>query len=191
MPYTKPAGSVAPTGQAEAFRLNIGGKEKKDGWKILSLEEGPDVDFVGDCRDLSHFADGAVHEIYVSHVLEHLGYQKDLHSALKELYRVLADDGRLMVSVPDLETLMRAFLHPELKTEHRFSIMRIIFGEQLSPDSFHRVGLSMEFLSLYLMQAGFKKVERVDNFGLFMDYSALTIAGDAPLSLNVIAYKDN
>ena len=34
------------------LRLHVGGKEKKDGWKILNIQPGPDVDYVGSCTDL-------------------------------------------------------------------------------------------------------------------------------------------
>lgn len=31
------------------FRLNIGGEVARDGWKILNIQPGPHVDFVGNC----------------------------------------------------------------------------------------------------------------------------------------------
>jgi predicted SAM-dependent methyltransferase len=74
---------------AEPLRLHIGGKEKKAGWKILNVQAGPDVDFVGNCTDLAQFADGSAQELYASHVLEHLGYKEQLPRALAEFHRVL------------------------------------------------------------------------------------------------------
>ena len=35
------------------LRLHIGGEEPKAGWTILNVQEGPHVDALGDCRDLS------------------------------------------------------------------------------------------------------------------------------------------
>ena len=42
------------------MKLHIGGKEPKDGWKILNIQDGPGVDFVGTCSDLSQFEDGSL-----------------------------------------------------------------------------------------------------------------------------------
>ena len=91
------------------LRLHIGGETAKEGWTILNVQPGPHVDTLGDCRDLSAYSDGAVTEIYASHVFEHLGYLDDLPQALKECHRVLAAGGTLRISVPDFETLCRLF----------------------------------------------------------------------------------
>ena len=45
------------------MKLHIGGKEIKEGWKILNKKEGKGVDFVGDISDLSQFKDGSIEEI--------------------------------------------------------------------------------------------------------------------------------
>lgn len=71
------------------MRLHIGGTEVKAGWKILNVQPGPGVDYIGDCSDLSQIADGSVDEIYASHVLEHLGYVEKLPRAHTEFHRVL------------------------------------------------------------------------------------------------------
>ena len=84
----------------EPLRLHIGGKEPSPEWKIFNIQPGPNVDFVGNCIDLGQFADGSVASIYASHVLEHLGYKKELPTALREFHRVLVPGGSLMVSEP-------------------------------------------------------------------------------------------
>ena len=119
------------------IRLHIGGEEAKTGWTILNIQNGPNVDAVGDCSDLSQFADGSVAEIYASHVFEHVGYLDDLPKALLECRRVLSPGGKLGISVPDFETLCRLFIHPQLNAEQRFTIMRITFGGQTDAHDFH------------------------------------------------------
>ena len=170
------------------LRLHIGGEEPKAGWTILNVQEGPNVDALGDCRDLSGYSDGSVTEIYASHVFEHLGYLDDLPKALTECHRVLSSGSKLRISVPDFETLCRLFLHPQLDMEQRFAIMRIAFGGQTNCYDFHMVGLTLEFLSDYLSVAGFSTVERVETHDLFEDSSTLEIGG-VQISLNVIATK--
>ena len=66
--------------------------------------------------------------------------------------------------------------------------MRMIFGGQMDPHDFHKVGLTFEFLEDFLVGAGFKGVQRTDEFGLFDDDSSLRIGGTL-ISLNVVALK--
>jgi len=172
----------------DPIKLHIGGEEAKPGWTILNVQEGPEVDTVGDCRDLSQFEDGTVAEIYASHVFEHLGYLEDLPKALSECGRILSPGGKLRISVPDFEILCRLFLHPQLDTEQRFAVMRIAFGGQTDPYDYHMIGLTQEFLDDYLKVAGFLLVERVETHDLFEDSSTLEIGG-VPISLNVVATK--
>ena len=54
------------------MKLNIGGEEKKEGWKILNIQKKEAVDYVGDVTDLSQFEDNSIDEIYASHVIEHV-----------------------------------------------------------------------------------------------------------------------
>jgi len=180
--------TAAAAPACEPLRLHVGGREKKEGWKILNIQPAPDVDFVGDCTDLGRFADGSVDELYASHVLEHVGYQTALPSTLAGFCRVLKPGGRAMISVPDFEILCRLFLEPRAAMRDRFHVMRMAFGGQMDAHDFHCVGLTYEFLSKYLFDAGFSRVERVKRFGLFHDDSGLEYMG-AAISLNVVAYK--
>jgi predicted SAM-dependent methyltransferase len=129
-----------------------------------------------------------VAEIYVSHVLEHLGYQSELARTLDEFHRVLKPGGVLRASVRDLSTLCALFVDPGLQSAERFHVMRMMFGGQLDRFDFHKVGLSEEFLAGYLTSAGFTQVERVDAFGLFEDSSSIVFKG-RPISLNIAARK--
>lgn len=172
----------------ETLRLHIGGDTPKPGWKIFNIQPGEHVDFVGNCIDLSQFQSGTVEAIYASHVLEHLGYLEELPQAIKEFRRVLRNDRRLRISVPDLEALCRLFLDPRLDMAMRFHVMRIMFGGQSDPHDFHKVGLTEEFLTDYLTVAGFRNIERVAGFDLFDDTSSLSLGG-VPVSVNLQAVK--
>src|ERR1700761_3087677 len=110
------------------IKLHIGGVQVKEGWRILNAVPGPNVEYVGNCNNLSFLSDGSCAEIYASHVLEHLGYDGELQATLQGFYRVLEPGGRLRVSVPDMDTLCRLFLHPNVKVDGKFQIMRMLFG---------------------------------------------------------------
>jgi predicted SAM-dependent methyltransferase len=173
----------------QPLRLHLGGEEVKEGWKIVNIQAKPGVDFVGDCRDLSQFADGSVTEVYASHVYEHLGYQTELPQALKEAYRVLKKWGVLRISVPNLEFLCQVFTAQGITPGNRFELMRIFMGGQIDPFDFHKTMFDMSIMSSFLNDAGFKKVNRVQSFGLFKDTSNLQINGYY-VSLNVVAIKE-
>lgn len=168
------------------LRLHIGGIEPRMGWKILNVQPGPHVDFIGSCTDLDRFPDGSVAEVYASHVFEHLGYQAELHRALSGIRRILRPGGYLRVSVPDLEILCRMFVHPALSVDARFHLMRIIYGGQMDPYDFHKVGFTLEFLGYFLEKHGFRDIRRIAEHDLFHDTSRLVVFGQ-PISLNVIA----
>ena len=177
------------------MKLNIGGEEKKEGWKILNIQSGGElgfgpnkneIDFIGDITDLSQFDDNSIEEIYASHIIEHVP-QKKIKETLKGIYRVLKDKGKFYISVPDMDVLCKLFL--EIKEpKARFHIMRMIFGGQIDKYDFHYFGWNFLFLKDFLTIAGFKNIEKVKFFSLFNDTSNYAPYGE-PISLNVIAYK--
>lgn len=169
----------------EPLRLHIGGHQAKPGWKIFNIRPGKNVDYVGTCTDLSQFATGAAESIYASHVLEHLAHRNELPKALAEIRRVLQPGGKLYVSVPDLEFLCNLFLRPGLPVEYKIRVTIMLFGMQSNEHDFHKFAFSLDTMAQFLAQAGFTKITRVHDFGLFEDYSKLEVEGKR-ISLNII-----
>lgn len=171
------------------MRLHIGGQQRRPGWTVIDVIERPGVtDIVGNCLDLSRFADNSVTEIYASHVYEHLAHADELLPAIQEAYRVLRPKGLFRVGVPDLEVLCRLMLDPRLSFDERLRVMRIMYGGQIDRTDFHKVGLTFELFKRVLEHAGFTSVRRVGSFGLFDDATNLTFRG-VPISLNITALK--
>ena len=169
------------------MKLHIGGKEIKEDWKILNIQKNDGVDFVGDITDLSQFEDSSIDEIYASHVVEHID-QKNIKKTLKGINRVLKNDGKFYISVPDLDILCRIFIEKKAPLKVKFHVMRMMFGGQIDEFDYHYFGWNYEFLNSYLIEAGFKKNERVKTFDIFNDTSSFAPYGPL-ISLNVIAYK--
>jgi predicted SAM-dependent methyltransferase len=170
------------------LRLHIGGWEAREGWKILNIQSRPGVDFVGNCRDLSRFADGSVAEIYSSHVYEHLSYRDEVVPALVEAFRVLRPGGLIRIGVPDLEALCRMILDPKRSADCRYGAQSILFGGQTDEFDYHKAGFTFDFLKQFLEGVGFRSVQRVKQFGLFNDTTSMVFEG-VPISLNVSAMK--
>ena len=86
------------------------------------------------------------------------------------------------------DILCKIFLNEKANGKEKFHAMRMMFGGQTDEHDFHYFGWNFEFLNSYLMGSNFKKVERVNSFGLFEDTSNYKPYG-FPISLNVIAHK--
>lgn len=170
------------------IKLHIGGEEVSEGWSIFNIQAGPNVDYAGSVTDMSAIGDATCSEVYASHILEHLGYDGELQTALGEIHRVMKPGARLRIAVPDLDILCRFFLYPELNPKERYEVMRMIFGGRTNEHDVHKVGLNMPILTGYLQGAGFHNVERVPEFKLFKDTSSFLFGGH-PISLNVRAWK--
>jgi predicted SAM-dependent methyltransferase len=91
------------------MKLHIGGKEAHPDWQILNVQEGPHVDFLGNCTDLSQFENDSVEAVYASHVFEHLDYTSQLKKTITDCQRILKPQGELMVSVPNLGVVWKNF----------------------------------------------------------------------------------
>ena len=170
-------------------KLHIGGKQPHPDWEIFNIQESPDVEHVGDAKDLSRFEDQTFDELYASHTLEHFDYNGPLQKVLKEWYRVLKPEGKLYISVPDMDVLCRLFTMKEKFTiQGRFHLIRMMFGGHVDEYDYHYVGLYYDIVNSVLAGAGFQKVLKVENFGFFEDASTICV-GDIPISLNVIAFK--
>lgn len=170
-------------------KLHIGGKERAAGWEVLNANPAPYVDHACNATDLSRFTEGTFSEIYASHVVEHLDYNKELIATLKEWFRVLEPGGKIYISVPDLDVLAGLLLEKiKYTADERFEIMRMIFGGHVDKYDYHVVGLNEDFLNIYLKTCGFINIRKVAEFGLFNDTSCWKFKGVA-ISLNLIAEK--
>ena len=170
------------------MKLNIGGDSVKEGWKILNIQNKPGVDFVGDISNLDQFKDGSVDEIYASHVIEHVD-QNNIEKTLKGIYRVLNKNGKIYISVPDMDILCKIFIDSNSSLDMKWHAMRMMFGGQIDKYDYHQFGWNFLFLNGYLNKVGFRRIEKVKRLAIFDDDTSEFAPHGYPISLNVIAYK--
>ena len=101
------------------MKLHIGGWVAKEGWKILNIQKKDNVDFVGDISDLSQFKENSINEIYASHVFEHIKYI-DAKETLLGIHRVLAQGGKFIISVPEMEIFLSNFWKKKMSQKQKF-----------------------------------------------------------------------
>jgi predicted SAM-dependent methyltransferase len=168
--------------------LHIGGSVAKPGWWVVDVNDGTHVDFQLRMANLYAFPDDSVTAIYASHVLEHNHFQlhDEVTRTLHEWWRVLKPGGALFVSVPDLHVLASLFVRADMSPQDQYLVMKVMFGGQIDAYDVHNVGFFEPLLVAFLENAGFCEIERVANFGLFNDTSAMAFHG-TPISLNVQA----
>lgn len=127
--------------------IGSGGLDYPDMWERWDIDDGKDV------QDLSSIPDGTYDEVYASHVLEHVPYEK-LDGVFHEFYRILKMGGRLRVAVPDLDKWAeeRVKGNPE-------ACQRILLGGHTDANDQHRAAFDRSVLSEYLTRAGFLGLE--------------------------------
>jgi SAM-dependent methyltransferase len=76
------------------------------GWRELRVDADARVapDLVADIVDLSAIETGSVDAAFASHCLEHL-YLHEAGQAIREVHRILRDDGFFCMIVPDLQAI--------------------------------------------------------------------------------------
>jgi predicted SAM-dependent methyltransferase len=91
--------------------LNIGcGAAYHPEWLNLDAQPGSPAVMAHDARRALPIGDESLDAVYASHVLEHLAAE-DGARLLRECHRVLAGGGILRIVVPDLEEIVRLYLH--------------------------------------------------------------------------------
>uniref|UniRef100_A0A6M3XKF5 Putative methyltransferase n=1 Tax=viral metagenome TaxID=1070528 RepID=A0A6M3XKF5_9ZZZZ len=170
-------------------RLHIGGQMAADSWELFNITENVGVDHVGNAKDLSRFRDRTFGEIYSSHVLEHFDY-RDMPIALKEWHRVLDSQGKLFLSVPNLDVIFKLFLDKEkFNKQERIKFIQMVYGGHVDNHDIHNVGFDRDIILDMIRQAGFAKCEFVKELGIFNDCSKIEVDGQL-ISLNLIAHKE-
>ena len=84
-------------------------------WKEIrfDIDKNVNPDIVGTLTDMKLVKTGSVDAIYSSHNIEHI-FPHEVPIALKEFYRVLKDDGIVVITCPDLQSVGEAIAQDKL-----------------------------------------------------------------------------
>src|SRR6202011_3137688 len=156
-------------------KLHIGcGKNPLDGWFNIDVYPAP---LAMNVLWGLPFRSGSVSYIFVSHLLEHLFFPRDVKPFLAELRRVLAPGAIVRIVVPDIEQCIEAYVNddrsffgnrretwpwwPENPT--RLEDFLAYAGAGAEPAYLfesHKYGYDFETLARVLSDAGFKDISR-------------------------------
>jgi predicted SAM-dependent methyltransferase len=104
------------------LKLNCGSGQRKfgEGWTNIDTNPRWSPDVIADCASMPMFEDGSAEVIVFHHCAEHttLGGSE---AAFREAYRILCPGGSMLVFVPDLNALTRAWLQGRI-TDYIFCV---------------------------------------------------------------------
>lgn len=129
------------------------------------IDESVDPDYVGSMTDMSVIEGGSVDAVFSSHNIEHL-YPHEVAIALAEFFRVLNDDGMVVLTCPDLRSVCELVAQDKL-TEPAYvspagpiAPLDILYGHRASMERgnlymAHKCGFTEKVLSGTFRAAGF------------------------------------
>ena len=86
-----------------------------DDWKEIrfDIDENVNPDILGTLTDMNLVKTGSVDAVHSAYNIDHI-YPHEVPVALKEFYRVLNDDGIVVVRCPDMQTVCEAVVKDKL-----------------------------------------------------------------------------
>ncbi len=139
-----------------------------DNWKEirLDIDESVNPDIVGTLIDMQSVEAGSVDAVYSSHSIEHI-FPHEVPVALSEFYRVLKEDGIVVITCPDIQSVGEAIAQDKLfetlyeSTMGPVTAFDILYGHRettLDGNVFmiHKGGFTYSTLDKAFFEAGFK-----------------------------------
>lgn len=167
----------------------------KDSWSEIrfDIDESVNPDIVGSMLNMDKVDDSSVDAVFSSHNIEHL-YAHEVPVAIAEFFRVLNDEGYLVITCPDLQSVAKLVAEDKLiETAYSspagpISAIDILYGHRKSLASgnlymAHNCGFTQRILDGTLRGGGFKSVASLARgFEPFFDLWALASKKELPES---------
>jgi len=141
---------------------------ENDNWKEIRLDIDKNVnpDIVGTLTDMKSVDTGSVDAVYSSHNIEHI-FPHEVPIALREFYRVLKEDGIVVITCPDIQSAGEALTQDKLfETLYEghdgpVTAFDVLFGHrETTVDGnifmIHKGGFTYSVLDRAFYEAGFK-----------------------------------
>lgn len=172
---------VLHVGCGGADRRAMPGHFQGRGWREIRFDINPDVlpDVVGTMLDMSSIANASVDAVYSSHNLEHL-HPHEVPMALREFRRVLRQDGIVVLTCPDLQSICALVAADKLDDTAYVSPagpiapLDMLYGHRRSMEMgnaymAHNTGFTATTLERAFLECGFGKcvVRRGGSFDLW------------------------
>ena len=151
-----------PQNKSSCFGFN------NDNWKEIRFDIDKNVkpDIVGTLTDMKLVETGSVDAVYSSHNIEHI-FPHEVPIALSEFYRVLKEDGIVVITCPDLQSAGEALTQDKLfETLYEghdgpVTAFDVLFGHrETTVDGnifmIHKGGFTYSLLDKAFYEAGFK-----------------------------------
>jgi SAM-dependent methyltransferase len=152
-------------------------------WREIRFDIDPSVapDIEGTLTDMNAVATGSVDAIYSSHNIEHV-FPHEVETVLLEFHRVLKDDGIVVLTCPDLQSVCQAVVNDRLmETLYEspagpIAPIDVLYGHRDSVANgkvymAHKTGFTYSALYNAFIKAGFKfnvGAARPNNFDLWI-----------------------
>jgi SAM-dependent methyltransferase len=137
-------------------------------WREIRFDIDPSVypDIEGTLTDMHAVATGSVDAVYSSHNIEHV-FPHEVHTVLLEFHRVLKEDGIVVLTCPDLQSVCQAVVNDRLfETLYEspagpIAPIDILYGHRDSVAEgriymAHKTGFTYSTLGSAFFKAGFK-----------------------------------
>lgn len=153
----------------DKIKLHFGcGKRIIPDWINIDGYHVKGVDYVMDLRCSLPFADNSTQLVFTEHVLEHIGYEKDIDFVLREFYRVLKPGGTIRIIVPDLEKYCNAYVNNDrawfLATKTGLTPGACVVNN-IFMDHFHKFIYDFVTIEDCLQKAGFQNIIKTQYLG--------------------------
>ena len=139
-----------------------------DNWKEIRLDFDKNVnpDIVGTMTDMKSVETGSVDAVYSSHNIEHI-FPHEVPIALREFYRVLKEDGIVVITCSDLQSVGEAIAQDKLleplyeSPGGTVTAFDILYGHRKTTAygniyMIHKAGFTYSLLNKAFYEAGFK-----------------------------------
>jgi SAM-dependent methyltransferase len=139
-----------------------------DNWKEIrfDIDSSVNPDIQGTLTDMKDVKNASMDAIYSSHNIEHI-FPHEVPIALKEFHRILVDDGMVVITCPDLQSVCEAVAKDKLldslytSPSGPISAIDILYGHrgyiaQGNIYMAHKCGFTYSALNSAFFDAGFK-----------------------------------